>query len=504
MSLSINFYYLGTIGAKISIIILFIILVSFDSHSQTTKWLVSLDENVSKLISSKGYFLIEKGGQAFAVDTNGLRHTIDLEFDQIVGVEGKTIPYIKYNDNNLRGLLSLDNESLLPPVYENINSLNNQCFVVSKYNLNAVVDKNNNLILPYRPKVGYIRIDDSTFAKRLNRSYVIYSNKGDSLSTTASINSSRLEKLETHYFDRNDQGKIGMINNDGDTLIRHEYAQLEPFGESLIIAITKRRYKYGVFNIDGEEVLPLTYSRISREEPNEKFVVTTKNNKYNALNYKGELLFDKDITSITTLSPNRMLTKESLPDGSSTYYLKDENGKLVSSLDYENIHANYDGQFMQAYKDKKSFILSKEGKVLKESDKRMSVTQEYSDNRYVLDIGRSKYIFVDSNMEQILQDTFYTFQGWKFPEVFQTYDRKTNKYELRNMLGKVVLTYDVSAQFQRWNNLLLIKRKEKVGLIDKKGKFVLDLKYDEIRGIGKGLYKVKLSEHYGIFKVAIE
>lgn len=282
----------------------------------------------------------------------------------------------------------------------------------------------------------------------------------------------------TAYFTALDNGKWGVINNQGNVIIEPTYdemivipnSQKDIFICTYDVNDTDNTYKTKVLNSKGETVFS-EYESVEAVDNydskgniwyEEDALKVKKDGKYGLINYKGENILPTQYDEITTLKGVK----------NSIIIAKEGNVGLCNSLGEIIIEPTY-------------------SKILKYSD-------EYQDG-YVVATAEGKYGLMSSN-KAVLLDPIYdeiTYVG--------SQDYYGVKSEGKNSIldkdKNVVFTGDYDSLVNISGDNIVVKKANKYGIVDKAGNKKVDLTYDDLRYAFSDNYIAKKDNKYGIINV---
>ena len=263
--------------------------------------------------------LIERKGKKFGVTDSLKNVVIPFKYDFL---EYKNERFIVRN-NQLHGLLSLDNKELIPIEFEHILPRLNNRFILWKENsINGLADINGKIIIPLKYKrVSSTQNDDFYITeneKNLNGVYDIY---GKNIIPEEykfyTIDNYRI------FATKNSKPQIIDLMNSKNTIqlddevefvetIRH-YSM----GESLF-QIIKRENKYGVINSKNTIIIPVIYDQIKSSQNWRYFIIELKN-KFGLININGIITKDPIYDSIQLRKEYIILKRRNVKDEYYTY-----------------------------------------------------------------------------------------------------------------------------------------------------------------------------------------
>lgn len=279
----------------------------------------------------------------------------------------------------------------------------------------------------------------------------------------------------TAYFTALDNGKWGVINNQGNVVIEPTYDEMivipnnqkDIFICTYDVNDTDNTYKTKVLNSKGETVFG-EYESVEAVDNydskgniwyEEDALKVKKDGKYGLINYKGENILPTQYDEITTLKGVK----------NSIIIAKEGKVGLCNSLGEIIIEPTY-------------------SKILKYSD-------EYQDG-YVVATAEGKYGLMSSN-KSVLLDPIYeqiTYVG--------SQDYYGVKSEGKNSIldkdKNVVFTGDYDSLENISGDNIVVKKANKYGIVDKAGNKKVDLTYDDLKYAFSDNYIAKKDNKYGI------
>ena len=280
-----------------------------------------------------------------------------------------------------------------------------------------------------------------------------------------------LEEITTFsYFKLHENEKYGVIDTKGNILIDCKYDNIDipnPTKPVFIVYSNYNeelgQYETQVINDKNEkilteynEVLPLMFKETNTEVPYEKSVLRYKeNDKYGIINFEGKKITDAIYDSIESL-----LYKEGclLVKQNDKYGIINIKGKEVIETKYDSIVA--DGYYEKETKYKNAgFIVG-----------------QRQDEGY-------RYGYIDSK-GNILLETLYN-ELHRITEI--TNENDVYLLAFKNGLAGIYKNKDQvlehiyeEIEYNNQNNLFIVQKSSKQGIVDDKGKTILNIEYDYI------------------------
>ena len=263
-------------------------------------------------------------------------------------------------------------------------------------------------------------------------------------------------------------GNYGIVNEEGKIIIEPQYAEITKFGEEANAGfiVKNSEGKYGLVDITNNKVLETKYDKISKTHNGDYYVVTEGGT---------QKVVKKDGTeSLST--ENEIISILKNTEG--VIYKTSENKYGVMNLSSENIiEANYDeleeaktGMFI-AKKDNKYGII----------DEKNETKLDFNNQSIIYNEKGDFYITEDENYNNKILNNNYEA---KLEGILTDIDDEKGYIELKQ--GEEYKYYNFKFEEQKeedifTNNTLFVDKKDgKYGLIDKKGKTVVEYIYDDI------------------------
>ncbi|MEK7433706.1 MAG: WG repeat-containing protein [Cyanobacteriota bacterium] len=252
--------------------------------------------------------------------------------------------------------------------------------------------------------------------------------------------------------------KFGLINMKDEIIIPIEYEGLElDFNGYIDAKINNTNF---VFDKNGKGKL---YNRISKTSKDGIFI-TELNNKFGIIDQNNKEILPVIYDEIKSSDDNLFIAKN---DGNLFIVKLDDKFGLV----------NYKGEFLLDINYKILFSLNLENKFVFQKNDKFGV----------IDINK-----------KIIIEPIYDFISSFYSDL--TTFSIDNKFLYLNKNLEVVFTSEYNAFIPyNYSNIsyLMVQKDNKFGFIDKKGKVVVPVKYDKVKDIENGYFKVKLDGRWG-------
>lgn len=378
-------------------------------------------------------------------------------------------------------------------------------FTIIENDKMGVIDNKGNVII--EPNYEDIQIPNPTkdifICSNENETKIVNAKGEEKFKSFEEVSAFQLKELATEIpFEKSvlkykENGKYGIINFDGKKVTKAIYDSIEnlPFKEGELLV--QKDGKYGVINILGKNVIPIEYKEIKVDEYYEPenaykysgYIVgndTDKGTMYKYINYetnketkeeyqdikrivdyedkdKFYIVFEKDnkfgvIEDGNTIINNEYdnieydsFNKLFIVKKDKNYGVLKLNGETLISCLYDEI--NVEGIYIYALKNDEQIIFSTSGKKIDDS-KYISAYNVENTNYKITINDENKYGVIDENNNDIIPNEYY-YIGYLGNDYFVVSDQ-TGKNGVVDNKGKIVLEtkYDT------------IEKPEKVNLIE--------------------------------------
>ena len=263
-------------------------------------------------------------------------------------------------------------------------------------------------------------------------------------------------------------GNYGIVNEEGKIIIEPQYAEIINFGEEANAGfiVKNSEGKYGLVDITNNKVLETKYDKIQKTHEGDYYVVTESGT---------QKVIKKDGTeSLST--KNEIISILKNTEG--VIYKTSDNKYGVMNLSGENIiESNYD----QLEEAKTGMFIAKRDNKYGIIDEKNETKLEFNNQSIIYNEKGDFYITEDENYNnKILNNNYET----KLEGILTDIDDEKGYIELKQ--GEEYKYYNFKFEEQKeedifTNNTLFVDKKDgKYGLIDKKGKTVVEYIYDEM------------------------
>lgn len=387
---------------------------------------------------------------------------------------------ILYTDNNY-GIFNIKNlRWSVPLIYDEISSINNSLYSTKKNGKYGIIDNNNKIIVPFQWSnintisnlENYIIVSETVNNNKLKGIYSLIERK-----LTTPCKYSYLTKIDRQsYFTAYDGSKYNIIDINGNPKFSKWYEDLTIPSKGKMNYIVKLDNKYGIVDDSEKVILPIEYLEFSKSPYNDgSYLARDKNGKYGFITIDGKVTLPFEYDNLTRRN----------------YYdnvLSVRNGKCglvqinngmpyeITTCDYDEIEGN---KIMIVKKDDKYGLLDVYGQHLTPIE--FQSIEALDDNSSEGTIYKAKI----NGMYKLIND-----QGKSLNDGLYT--------DIDIISKKAKTSYYSSIQY----NYLKCKNKNgKYSVIDKVGKSICPLTFDEIDSENNNIFIVKNNGKYGLFSL---
>ena len=297
------------------------------------------------------------------------------------------------------------------------------------------------------------------------------------LLTSHSENTSgKIEALT--YYTIYDNGKWGVIDSNGNTVIKSNYDEMIVIPDStkaVFICMEDVDYKNGTYttkaiNLKEKEIVT-GYDKVDAianydEEQNiwyeSNVLKVEKDGKYGLVNFSGEELAECEYDSIEPLygiKNSLVISKGGL------YGICDNEGKIIVEPEYIEI---------------------------------LNIEDDYK-NGYIVVDENGKYGIIGADKEVVLECDYDEIKGIASNHLFVI--KKNGKYEIINRDGETELANQFDDVIDINGEYITVSKNGKMGVLDLQGNTKIKFEYEDIISAGNEKYMAKASGNYGIVTI---
>ena len=264
-------------------------------------------------------------------------------------------------------------------------------------------------------------------------------------------------------------GNYGVVNEEGKVIIPTNYAEIQNLGEepSQGFIVKNAEGKYGIVDIANNQVLPMEYDGISKIHQGDYYVVT-KGQKQILVKKAGTEILNGDYSEILAIlknPENGVIYKKDNKCG-----IMDLSGKNIINSTYDDLKEGKSGNII-AKKDNKYGIIDLQGNT-KVDFKYNSIIYNEKGDLYIAEDENYNNEVLNSNYEVKLSGMVTDFNDEKgYIEIKQDEGYKYYNFKFEEKKESDIFTS---------NTLFISKKDGKYGFVDKDGKIVIDYIYDDV------------------------
>ncbi len=297
--------------------------------------------------------------------------------------------------------------------------------------------------------------------------------------------------ISNKYFAVYTNGKWGVINSKGDTIINPEYDETiiipdstkDVFLCTYDVDYSQNTYKTKVLNKNAEEIIT-GYDEVTALENYDSsnnlwyesdVLLVKKDNKYGLVDYKGTKLLECEYDSIEALKgvEKSFLTKK---DGK--FGLVDNIGSTIIENNYQKIvpvSDKYENGYIVTDNNKKMGVIAR--------DKTVAVEVKYDGIKQVY--GSNYYVVKDGSSWQVVNKEGTSYLKGKFDDVISINGenlviKKDGKYGVININGDTILAIKYQDMKYAFDNNYIFKEKNSYGVINLEGDTVIPATYESL------------------------
>lgn len=372
--------------------------------------------------------------------------------------------YFKYNEDGKFGIIDRSGDIIIEAKYKNIIIPNPEKDIFICDNgteKNIVLNLNGEEIFSEYENIEPIKLKNIASILCYEKDMLIYEkdgqyglidfegkeitkNKYDSIENLQSTEGKFLVSIENKY---------GVINSNGVVLIDIKYDKILTDGyytnkdnyiySGFIISnTTEDGYKYGYVDYRGNEILEAKYNEILRVADTEEIIlIVSENGKYGIYKGKKELVQPQYESIIYDDNGNLIIQKNK------KYGVMNLKGNIIIDTKYSNIEKN--GIYLYAQSSNENVVYDKNGNKVDISFNKTVYETENEEYRVITILNNDKvYYGIESKTNEILVNPGYRYIEYLYKNYFIAKDDSGN-----------------------------------LGVINSKGKVVIDLKYDSVQKV---------------------
>ena len=389
-------------------------------------------------------------GKCGIIDQNG-NWIINPQFDEIDNLFGGEMVEVK--SNGKWGYLNLSDNTTITPQYEEVSPFFGDNTARVKLNGKwRLIDRTGKTVRETQIEEIKISLEGPDLAKSngkwgyidTNYRFVIepqFEDAGD-------FYSCGLAYVKTN-------GKYGFIDTLGKMVIEPQFEEVSSFFSDRR-AKAKINGKFGVINEEGQFIIEPKYEEIQLEIDSASLIVIKLNGKYGLIDQTGKTVVEPQYEELSYNAHNgkAMVTQNG------QYYIIDQTGKLLTAPALILSYASDD-----LFEDPDSDIEWKKASAAHDGLAPLKI--------------KNKYGYIDSTGAVVVKAQF------DYAEDFHDYDYAKVRIKRKfGWLNRKTLTCTFNSKFEDiliYRNIIFAKRKGKWGIVNEKGVFTVEPKFDWVK-----------------------
>ncbi len=400
---------------------------------------------------------------------------------------------------------------------EKISIENYQYFILRQEGNYGVIDKNGdtiinpeytNIVIPNPEKpifICYTGEETKIFNQNKEQIYAQYNH----IQPIKLKNIASDVMYEKNILTYEQDGKVGLINLQGETITKPVYESIEglPYKEGELLV--KVEGKYGVINNKGNELVKAQYDQISVDNyttedvgyKNAGYIVsnTTENGyRYGYVDVKGKVVLETEYNEISRMTD--------IKDNDDVYLITAQNGQYgmyknkeqIIKNEYQSIFYNSENGTVTLEKTKKYGVATLDGNIIIP----IEFTQIDSTGMYIYttDVEGNVQAYKKDGTKADIDSNIYILETENENYKIQIDNSQGSVYSIIDKEGKKRTTENYTYIDYLYDNYFIVSvTGGKVGVINDKGEKIIDTKYDSIEKLENTDYIVtRLSENNSI------
>ena len=321
---------------------------------------------------------------------------------------------------------------------------------------------------------------------------------------------------------------FGFKREDGTIIVEPKYKFVDKFHDNYCL-VYKDYNLCGLIDRDGREIVPPEYEEVNY--PTDGMIRVRKNERYGFVDTTGALAIECQYRTASGFSEGLAVALIDIDSSTMGYGFIDKNNKIQIAPKYEYAMAFQEGRAVVKLYDRFGMIDRDGNEVL--PCKYLEVTNMYEGRFFAVDAKEGKAALFNNRYKRltnfiydkillyqedyyiVVRDGGYYFLARDGKEKFGRYEeasgfydgysmvKRDGKYGIINKRGKVILPieYDNSGyrsmEYIFSENLAMIEKDGKYGFVNKQGKIVIPLIYNSAQHCTEGLIPVSKEYMWG-------
>ena len=245
--------------------------------------------------------------------------------------------------NDRFGLLDKQFKEVIPAKYNQTSFFTKGLFIVETGGKWGAVDKADKTVLPFQfESLGYL--DEAGYmqsSKKSGNGYV--DQTGKEVVPHTFYNMFPFSENLAYYLDKQEDGKYGVINRKGETIVPPQYDGIENFknGMAAVNKTVGDMAKWGYVDSTGKEVIPPQYESAGNFSP-EGFALVGSKGTFMFIDKKGQKAAFPKLDALTNFTPagfDNGFAKVTVENGGAVYL--DRFGNLIQEMELLDLRSKF-------------------------------------------------------------------------------------------------------------------------------------------------------------------
>jgi hypothetical protein len=411
-------------------------------------------------------------GKAGLINKKG-KAVIPIQYKEIGEVTRNIVP-VK-NEQGLWGFLKKDGKKITDCVYNNYRYSHKGRIIVQYRGKWGIIEGDGRIAVPF--SYNYIQyLDGKNFRVHKINTWQIKDQKNK---VVASFEFDSLKPASENTFIYSLIGSYGLVAMDGTVLTDPVYEEIGTFKNNVAPAL---KGKWGAVDLKGKEILSFTFDKVVVEAG---FIIAGKKirngYRYQLYNYDGVLVGKDDFDETGHASENFCAVRKKTLWG-----FADKSGALVVPCKYREVSMVSDDLFEVTTLSNQKMVLGRKGETVVEAENYAF----YKNGIYRIDKGQKTSWVVPKHrydsFEQVRNDLWIV--------------SKSGKYGIINTAGKEVIPVKYDAMLPPSpDGYIPVSLGRKWGILNMNNHFTVPLtyKYERIYPYRDGLFRVLVNKKFG-------
>ncbi len=288
-------------------------------------------------------------------------------------------------------------------------------------------------------------------------------------------------------------GKYGMVNTSGEEIMKLEYDDVMEMKNGL--AIAEKEGLFGYYDKNGFEKIEAIYDEVNQFE--EGLAIVSKDGLYGIIDPYGIPVLDFQYDNLIKF--NELYYAAETEDGWGIITIEKD---TVLDFEMDLIQPVYNG-FAYFELDEEYGFLNENGRIAIEVDYPVFADDKqlcYFKNGHALVKSGDRFGLINEKGRKVIPTIFYGIGH--FDELIPITKGDLWGYCDERANRKIDYQFDMAYNFE--GDYAVVIKEGKMGLINKKGEFVLNPEYDEILRVENKYYKLKKQEKFGLIDLDLD